>query len=114
MTNYATSHKIRYSIPSIQQQIEVSVVEAAHDIIDEDPATPDHADRLAWAVWANKNSSVAWNPFAWPVALNPAIQDSVAQDSSGQSVKDSDVQFVVNSVLPQVVADFIAKPPPGA
>ena len=113
MSAYTSSYAIRYSIPSIQQQIEVAVITSAQDITNEDPSTPDHANRLAWATWANKNSSVAWNPFAWPVAMNSTIQGSVQADPSGQSVKDSDVQFVVNEVLPDVVADFIANPPPG-
>jgi hypothetical protein len=113
MSAYTASYAIRYSIPSIQQQIEVAVITAAQDIQNEDPSTPDHANRLAWATWANKNSSVAWNPFAWPVGMNATIQGSVQADPSGQSVKDTDVQFVVNSILPQVIADFVAHPPPG-
>jgi hypothetical protein len=113
-TPYTSSYALRYSIPSVQQQIEVAVVHDVEDINNEDPATPDHANRLAWATWANKNSSVAWLPFAWPVAMNSTIQASVATDPSGQSVQDNDVQFVVTSMLPKVIADFIAHPPPGA
>ena len=110
-TPYTSSYALRYQIPSVQQQIEVAVIHAVEDIFNEDPVTADHANRHAWATWANKNSSVAWNPFAWPVAMNSTIQASVQADPSGQSVKDSDVQFVVNSILPQVIADFVANPP---
>jgi hypothetical protein len=48
------------------------------------------------------------------VAMNPTIQSSVQVDPSGQTVADSDVQFVVTSTLPKVIADFVAHPPPGA
>src|SRR4029077_9057749 len=113
MSAYTTSYSIRYQIPFLQQQIEVAVIKAAEDISNEDPATINHANRLMWASWANKNSSVAWNPFAWPVAMNPSIQASVQADPSGQSVSDSDVQFVVNANLDAVIADFIKKPPYG-
>lgn len=113
-TPYTSSYALRYGIPSVQQQIEVAVITAAQNIFNEDPATPDHTNRWNWASWANKNSSVAWLPFAWPVAMNPAIQGSIQTDPSGQGVKDSDVQFVVDSTLPAVIADFVAKPPPGA
>ena len=113
-TPYTASYAIRYTIPSLQQQIEVSVIHDAQDIFNEDPSTPDHTNRWNWAAWASKNSSVAWIAFAWVVALNPAIQASVEADPSGQNVADSDVQFVVTSALPQVIADFVAKPPPGA
>src|ERR1700756_4136494 len=111
MTPYVSSYILRYSIPSVQQQIEVAVIHDVEDIQNEDPATADHADRLKWANWANKNSSVAWIAFAWPVSMNPTIQAAVQTDPSGQSVQDSDVQFVVTSALPQVIADFIANPP---
>src|ERR1700739_2635488 len=109
---YVSSYQLRYGIPSVAQQIEVAVIHDVEDINNEDPSTPDHANRLAWANWANKNSSAAWLPFAWPVAMNPTIQASVQADPSGQSVQDSDVQFVVTSALPQVIADFVANPPP--
>jgi hypothetical protein len=114
MSTYTDSYRLRYQLPSVQEQIEVAIIHDVEDINNEAPTTPDHANRLAWADWANKNSSVAWNPFAWPVAMNATIQASVQADPSGQSVKDSDVQFVCDSVLPQVIADFIAHPPPGA
>src|ERR1700757_2959692 len=114
MSTYTDSYRLRYSISSVQQQIEVAVIHDVEDIQNEDPSTPNHTNRLAWANWANKNSSVAWQPFAWPVAMNSTIQAAVQADPSGQSVADSDVQFVVTSALPAVIADFIANPPPGA
>lgn len=113
MSAYTASYSIRYQIPSLQQQIEVSVVVAAEDIQNEATTTPDHSQRLAWSNYALKNSSAAWAAFAWPVAMNATIQGSVQADPSGQSVTDSDVQFVVNSALPAVLADFIANPPQG-
>jgi len=114
MSAYTDNYHLRYGIPSVQQQTEVGVIHATSDIQNENAATPDHVNRLAWANWANKNSSVAFEPFRWPVALNSTIQASVAADPSGASVADNDVQFVVNATLPQVIADFVAHPPPGA
>lgn len=107
-TPYTTSYSIRYEIRSIQQQIEVAVMTAAQNIVAEDPTTPDHANRIAWANWANESSSVAWIPFGWPVAMNPAIQAAVEADPSGQTVADSDVQFVVNSNVEAVITEWIA------
>jgi hypothetical protein len=114
MSNYTTSYAIRYSTPALSQKTEVAVVTAAGNIQNEDPNTPDDANRKAWANWAIPNSSVAWQPFAWPVAQNSAVVSSVEADPSGQSVLDSDVQFVVNSNVDAVVAAFIANPPPGS
>jgi hypothetical protein len=112
-TPYTASYALRYQIPSVQQQIEVAVITAAGAIVTEDPATADHANRIAWANWANQNSSVAWIPFAWPVAMNQSIQASVEADPSGQSVKDSDIQFVVNSNVEAVITYWVAHPPSG-
>lgn len=113
MSEYTTTYQTRYSVPSLQEQIEVGIIHASEDIQNEDVTTPDHANRLIWANWANKNSSIAWGPFAWPVALNPTIAASIAADPSGATVVDADVQFAVNSALPKVLADFIANPPSG-
>jgi hypothetical protein len=113
MSAYTVSYSVRYLIPSIQQQIEVAMITAVGNIKTEDPSAPNHANRIAWADWANVNSSTAWIPFGWPVAMNPAIQGSIANDPSGQSVPDSDVQFVVNSNIDEVIADWVADPPEG-
>jgi hypothetical protein len=106
MSAYTTSYSIRYGTPSLQEQIEVAVVTAAVAIQNEDPTTPNHAARLVWANWVMGNSSVALNPFTWPVAMNPTIVTAMQADPTGASVPDSDVQFVVNSNLAAVVAQF--------
>ena len=107
MSDYTTSYAIAYQTPSIQQQIEVAVVTAAGQIQNEDPATANHVNRLAWADWAIGSSSVAWVAFRWPVANNPSIRAACVTDPSGQSVLDSDVQFVVNANLQQVVNEWV-------
>ena len=111
MSAYTTSYAIRYKITSLMQQTEVAVVTAATNILNEDPGTVGHGDRERWAKWVNDNSSVAWNPFAWPVAMNPSIQGAVDSDPTGASVPDGDVQFVVNSNVDAVIADWVAGNP---
>jgi hypothetical protein len=119
MTPYQASYQVRYQIPSLQQQIEVAGVKCCEDIKNEDPATPEHEDRLSWATWYSKNSSMGWVSFAWAVSMNATIQAAIQADPSGATVTDSDVQFVVNSALPAVVADYVKStyyipPPPTA
>jgi hypothetical protein len=111
MSVYTDNFRLRYQVQSLQQQIEVAVVTASGQILNEDAGTPDHTNRWNWATWANSNSSVAWQPFAWPVGMNPSIQSSIAQDPTGGSIPDGDVQFVVNSNLDFVIADWVANPP---
>jgi hypothetical protein len=95
----------------LQQQVEVAGVKACEDIKNEDPATPDHVNRAEWAMWYSKNSQTGWVSFAWSVAMNATIQAAIQADPTGATITDNDVQFVVNSVLPSVIADFIAHPP---
>ena len=111
MSDYTVSYQIRYETPRLSQQTEVAVVTAAVQIQNEDAGTPDHANRLRWANWAIPNSSVAWQSFAWPVANNPTIVDKVTTDPSGQSVLDSEVQFVVNSYVEIVITEWVANNP---
>ena len=114
MSTYTNSYAIRYTITSLQQQTETAVIHAATDILVEDPSTPDHSNRILWASWAQENSVLAYVPFMWPVALNPTIEAAVAADPTGGTVADTDVQFVVNSELGNVIPAWIVKPPPGA
>jgi hypothetical protein len=104
MSAYIIGYSIRYRIPTIQQQAEFAVVTAADQIKNEEPTAPDHANRLAWATWIDTQSAMGTWPFLWPIALNPAIQASIAADPSGAGVLDSDIQFVVNSNLEFVIA----------
>jgi len=112
MSTYTDNWGLRYNLPTFHQQIEVAVVTAAADVQNEATSTPDHANRLAWASWANQNSMAAWVAFGWPCAMNATIQASYKADPTGGSIQDSDIQFVVNSNLEAVVTAWVAHPPP--
>lgn len=111
MIIYTIGYSIRYDIPSIQHQTEFAVITAADQIKNEDSATPDHANRIAWARWVSTNSASGTWPFMWPVAMNPSIQDKVSADPTGATVPDSDIQFVVNSNVEAVIAAWVAEQP---
>ena len=111
MSVYTTGYSIRYMTTSIQQQTEFAVITAADQIKNEDPGAPNHANRVAWAAWIDTHSSTGMQSFMWPVALNPAIQNSVVADPSGAGVLDSDIQFVVNSNVEFVIAAWVANQP---
>jgi hypothetical protein len=106
--SYQESYALRYEQSWLSQRTEVSVIKSADYIMIEDPNTPDHVNRLAWANWAHRNSSVAVVPFMWPVALDPTIL------SLGQDITDDQIDAIVSAALPQVLADFVANPPLGA
>ena len=81
------------------------------NISNEAEGAPDHANRVAWASYANANSGMAVTSFLWPVAQNPAVVNAVAVDPSGATVLDSDVQYIVNGALDKVIADWVKANP---
>lgn len=111
MSSYTDSFSVRYEIQSIQRQTEVAMMHCVTDISNEAIDAPDHANRLAWATYANEDSSNAVRPFLWPVATNPAVINAVGNDPSGVTVLDSDVQYIVNGALDKVIADWVKNNP---
>jgi hypothetical protein len=112
MSAYTNDYKLRYETPSFQQQIEVAIVTAAQAIVNEATNTADHANRMIWAQWALDNSNGAAISFLWACAMNSTIQQSFTADPTGGSINDGDVQYVINSYLPTVLAALEANPPP--
>ncbi len=83
---------------SYLQQVTVACRIAAQNIINEDPATLNHAARLVWAkavaLAAPGNVSLI-NTMASAVSMNGTLQASAPNGPWA----DSDIQFVVNSVV---------------
>ena len=81
---------------ALRKQVAVAVMKAAVDIVNEAANTANHANRLSWAKRVtNKNDapvSEATN-MIWKVLENATIQ------ASPTTAVDSDVQFVVNSLV---------------
>ena len=107
MSTYLDSFTMRYGQSWLSQRAEVSVVKSAQYIQIEDAGTPDHANRLAWANWAIRSSSVAVTSFMWSYALDPNVL------SKGQDISDAEIDGITSAALPSVLADFIAHPPTG-
>jgi hypothetical protein len=108
MTPYEQINDLRYQSPWLQKRTETSVIKSAQYIQIEDPQTPDHANRLKWANWAYKNSSVAVVSFLWPVCLEPVTLEK------GEAITDAEIDGIVSAALPGVVNDFTTSPPVGA
>lgn len=79
----------------MRMRVAAALANAAEDIENEDPGTPNHETRLAWAetVLAGGAPDEA-DKIMWRVGLNPTI---AAAGEEGAT--DGDIQFVVNSLL---------------
>lgn len=72
-------------------RIAAAVASAANDILNEDPGTTNHAERVVWAKAAMKDAEGSAEQMLWSVVQNPTIQ------TNGLASSDNDIQFVVNS-----------------
>ncbi len=77
-----------------QGRCQVAMWKAAHDILAEDPGTPDHERRHDWAVSALRDQlTITPKQVAMQVLRNATIA------ANPGAATDSDIQFQVNSVL---------------
>lgn len=72
-------------------KVAAAVAKAANDILNEDPGTTNHADRVVWAKVAMKDAESTAEQMLWSVVQNATIQ------TNGLNSSDNDIQFVVNS-----------------
>jgi hypothetical protein len=75
----------------MKDRVTAAVVQGAGDIKNEDPSTPNHENRIAWADYAFANSQGIAENAMWDVVMNPAI------NAAGEAATDQDILFVVNS-----------------
>ena len=111
---YVEINKASQGSSDFMRQIVVAMVTAAQDIRNEDPGTANHTERLAWAekVGGAVGASRMAEKWRWRVLENATIRTSLATlpDPNPDAldvgpVSDSDIQFVVNSLI-QVFAGY--------
>lgn len=81
-------------VPTLFQRFRAARIEAAWDILNEDPSTENHVDRLAWANtvvsdYVGGNIQSEYRLFL----SNATIQ------TSGIASTDNDIQYVVNTFV---------------
>ena len=84
----------------LRKQVAVAIFQAAVDIINEDPATANHGNRLVWArrvTASNTAPVIEAERWIWKVLENATIQ------AATETSTDNDVQFAVNSILGYIV-----------
>jgi hypothetical protein len=79
-----------------------AVWQAAVDIVNEAPATQNHAERIAWAKRAVLVDGKAQHYAA--LILRMAVCENTTLQTLGNDVTDSDIQFIVNSYVAKLVA----------
>lgn len=80
---------------TFRKQVVVAIIKAATDVINEDPGTANHANRLTWAQKVSKHDAAIseGNLRKWQVVSNATVSASLPTSL------DNEVQFVVNSFI---------------
>ena len=80
---------------SLRQKVAVACVVAAEAIRVEDPATANHAARLAWAKLVYQSPTVAGDKMMWPVVA----QNKAAALAAITGASDAAIQTAVDAAV---------------
>jgi hypothetical protein len=102
MATLTEIHNIWKDGVAIQARFLAACLKLARIVIDEDPGTDNHADRLAWAnqVAAGDEGVViekARQMTRYSLAMNTTLQ------ASGNATSDSDIEWMVSTYLDAIV-----------
>lgn len=96
MATFLELYALRFS-ENMKKRVTVAIAVAAQNILAEDGGTTNHANRVIWADEALKDAQLMAEKIMWRVLGNASIA------ANGEASSDSDIQFVVNSLI-----DFVA------
>jgi len=84
---------LRQTAHILKARCAAATAKAALDVLNEDPGTTNHANRLVWAKEALVNADTVAERMFWGILQNATIA------AAGDEATDNDVQFVVNSLI---------------
>lgn len=92
MSLYSDIYALRYG-GVITDRVVVAIANAATNVLNEAVATANHTNRVVWAKSALNDAPAMAEKMMWAVCANASLQ------SSGNAALDSDIQFVINSLV---------------
>lgn len=78
---------------TLKNRVASAIAKAAQDVLNEDPGTTNHANRVIWANSALLDARSVAERMMWGVVGNATIQ------TSGEASTDNDIQFVINGLI---------------
>ena len=90
---YLGIYDLQYRHSDLRTRTQVAISNAAYNVLNEDPGTANHANRIVWANNALDNPERMMSLEMSLVVQNPTIQ------AEGDNAADSDIQFVVNGLV---------------
>lgn len=93
MATLLERYELQYTHSRLRQRSQIAIESAAYDVINEDPATANHANRILWANTALNNPEKLTSIEMSLIVQNPTIA------AGGDDATDGDIQFVVNGLI---------------
>jgi len=90
---YSDIFDLRYNTPTLRKKIVVAIADASMDVLNEDPGTSNHTNRVKWANVSLADTEIMADRMYFGVLENATIQ------SVGDAATDGDVQFVINGLI---------------
>lgn len=95
--SYATDYDLFTDVTNdLHKKVARAIDKAARDVINEDPGTSNHARRLEWA---NRVRQTPDNTITIAHKYMLIVLDNATVAAAGNAATDTDVQFVVNSLV---------------
>jgi hypothetical protein len=91
--DYLGIYDLQYRHSDLRTRTQIAICNAAYNVINEDPAAVNHANRILWANDTLANPERMMSLEMSMVVQNPTIQNE------GDAAADSDIQFVVNGLV---------------
>lgn len=93
MATLAEVFNLHVTAASLRNRCAAAVAKAAMDVLNEDPGTSNHANRVIWANDALINAEAVAARMFWGVLGNATIA------TAGESATDNDIEYVVAGLI---------------
>ena len=93
MATLLERYDLQYVHTLLRQRTQIAIESAAYDVLNEDPATANHANRILWA-----NDTLAYPERMTNLEMAMVVQNPTIQ-AEGDNAADGDIQFVVNGLV---------------
>jgi hypothetical protein len=93
--DYLGIYDLQYRHSDLRTRTQVAISNAAYNVLNEDPGTANHANRITWA-----NNVLASPERMMNLEMAILVQNSTIQ-AAGDNASDNDIQFVVNGLVDQ-------------
>ena len=90
---YLEIYDLQYRHSDLRTRTQIAISNAAYNVLNEDPAAANHANRILWANDTLANPERMMNLEMSMLVQNPTIQ------AEGDNAADGDIQYVINGLV---------------